>query len=138
MSSPRGDLDAALATVLRTAPLTTLATNGIHNTQPPDGTEPPYTIYSHESESFRYMLDKREWQIVYRITSVAPGAWSKGAAAIDTTVDTLLHGEPLTVAGFTHIDTQREQSDDVPARPEDGPPAYQIVSRYRIWLDEPL
>lgn len=136
MASPRGDLDTALATVLRTAPLTLLATNGIHNTQPPDGTEPPYTIYSHESESFRYTMDKREWQIVYRVTSVAPGAWSKGAAAIDTAVDTLLHGEPLTVAGFTHIDTQREQSDDVPARPEDGPPAYQIVSRYRIWLDE--
>jgi hypothetical protein len=138
MASPRGGIDAALATVLRTAPLTTLAASGIYNTQPPAGTEPPYTIYSHESESFRYTMDTREWQLIYRITSVAPGAWPKDAAAIDTAVDTLLHGEPLTVPGFQHLDTQREQSDDVPARPEDGPPAYQIVSRYRIWLDEAL
>jgi hypothetical protein len=138
MSSPRAGLDAAIATALRASPLTTLAANGIHNTQPPDGTEPPYTIYSHESETFRQLFKKREWQVVYRVTSIAPGAWPKGAAALDAAVDDLLEAERLTVLGFVHWDTQRWQSGDLPARPEDGDPAYQIVSRYRFWLDEVL
>ena len=138
MSSPRGPLDAALATTLRTAPLTLLASGGIHNRQPPDGTAAPYHVYQHESETFRYTYDKREWQIVYRMTTIVPETWPKSAAAIDSAVDDLLHGQPLTVTGFTHLDTQREGSDDIPARPEDGPPHTQIVTRYRIWLDEAL
>lgn len=138
MSSPRDDIDAALATALRVTPVTTLATAGIHNTQPPDGTNPPYAIYSHESETFRQLFHKREWQVVYRFTSVTPGAWPKNAAALDAAVDEVLEGARFTVTGFQHLDTVREQSGDLPARPEDGPPAYQIVSRYRFWLDEAL
>jgi len=142
MSSPRGGLDAAIATALRVTSLTTLATDGVHNTRPPDTVidpnDPSYVVYAHEDESFRYTFDKREWQVVYRFVSVGPTAWPKDAAAMDAQIDELLHGVRLTVSGFTHTDTQREQSGDLPADPNDGPPVHSISTRYRFWLDEAL
>jgi hypothetical protein len=139
MSDPRGALDAVLDTVLEVAAVTGagLATSGVHNTQPPQNTAPPYVVYVHESSTHRYTFDKREWQCVYAITAWIADIYPKKGSAIASAVDGLLSERPLTVAGFTHVRTEREGSISVPPRP-DVPPSYGGGARYRITVDEAM
>jgi hypothetical protein len=135
MPNPRDAVDAALKSKLDVTALTTLATGDVHNITPPPGTAPPYTVYAYESDTHRFMYDKREWQLVYRVQNFVPGQWPKNAAAMDAVVDTLLTETPLTLAGFTWVNTERESGLDLPPQPGQSP-IYMVGSRFRITVDE--
>lgn len=131
----RSALDTALYTALNVPAVTALAPSGVFNTTVPPGTLPVYLVFSWEAETVEALFDRRQFEAVYSVKAIVESQWPKQGSAIDAVIDGLLDNQPLSVAGFRHLETRRQDGISVPPRPEDGPLWFQVGARYRVRLD---
>lgn len=112
-----------------------LGGTAIYSPIAPQGTNPPYVVYSFSAGSDDNSTPRRARSQVWTVKAVGT-AGLKDAAEIDNLVDTLLHEQTLTVTGWANYWTARIQ--DICYSQEAGGVLYwHVGAQYRIRIAEP-
>lgn len=116
--------------------LTALLANGtasIWHLQPPDNEAMPYIIYNLQGGGDENQTPSRMKNLVYFIRGY--GRKNTAAGSIDTQIDALLHGNSITVSGWTNFWLMRETDLELVENLPSGEKAYMQGGFYRIRLD---
>jgi len=117
-----------------TALTTKLGGTEIYNAIAPQGTTPPYVVFSYSGGGDDNTSPRRARSMVYTVKAVSTEG-PRQAGEIDALVDTLLHLQPLTVTGWGNYWTARES--DVSYSQEAGGVIYwHRGAQYRIRIAE--
>ena len=136
MANLRVNLDTAVYSVLNVAAVTNEATGGVFNGIAPQGTEPPFVVFSAMSKTDDYFAyTERGGQAVYMIKAIDRSPWPKSAGDIDTQIDSVMQDASLSIAGHTLIECRRE-SDIYLVEDLDGVTYQHVGGLYRIIADE--
>ena len=109
MANLRVNLDTAVYSVLNVAAVTNEATGGVFNGIAPQGTEPPFVVFSAMSKTDDYFAyTERGGQAVYMIKAIDRSPWPKSAGDIDTQIDSVMQDASLSITGHTLIECRRE------------------------------
>lgn len=136
MANLRVNLDTAVYSVLNVAAVTNEATGGVFNGIAPQGTEPPYVVFSAMAKTDDYFAyTERGGQAVYMVKAISRSPWPKIAGDIDTQIDTVMQNASLSITGHTLIECRRE-SDIYLVEDLDGVIYQHIGGLYRIIADE--
>lgn len=117
-----------------TALISELGATAIYSRHAPQGTARPYIIFMHAGGGHENINPSDLQNHLYLVKAVADG--SKEAGTIDELVIDLLHGETLTVAGYTNIWMAREQEVQMTEPLRDGKVVYHCGGYYRIRIDD--
>ncbi len=136
MANLRVNLDTAVYSVLNVAAVTNEATGGVFNGIAPQGTEPPFVVFSAMSKTDDYFAyTERGGQAVYMIKAIDRSPWPKSAGDIDTQIDSVMQDASLSITGHTLIECRRE-SDIYLVEDLDGVTYQHVGGLYRIIADE--
>jgi len=136
MANLRVNLDTAVYSVLNVAAVTNEATGGVFNGVAPQGTEPPFVVFSAMSKTDDYFAyTERGGEAIYMIKAIARSPWPKVAGDIDTQIDSVMQDASLSITGHTLIECRRE-SDIYLVEDLDGVTYQHIGGLYRIIADE--
>ena len=136
MANLRVNLDTAVYSVLNVAAVTNEATGGVFNGIAPQGTEPPFVVFSAMSTTDDYFAyTERGGQAVYMIKAIDRSPWPKSAGDIDTQIDSVMQDASLSITGHTLIECRRE-SDIYLVEDLDGVTYQHVGGLYRIIADE--
>ena len=136
MANLRVNLDTAVYSVLNVAAVTNEATGGVFNGIAPQGTEPPFVVFSAMSKTDDYFAyTERGGQAVYMIKAIDRSPWPKSAGDIDTQIDSVMQDASLSITGHTRIECRRE-SDIYLVEDLDGVTYQHVGGLYRIIADE--
>ena len=136
MANLRVNLDTAVYSVLNGAAVTNEATGGVFNGIAPQGTEPPFVVFSAMSKTDDYFAyTERGGQAVYMIKAIDRSPWPKSAGDIDTQIDSVMQDASLSITGHTLIECRRE-SDIYLVEDLDGVTYQHVGGLYRIIADE--
>jgi len=107
ISIPTNQLEAALYAALNVAGITTLATNGVHNSLGRDANgkpaEPPFVVFSVvDPGRHRYTFGDNRYAVdyMYLVKGITEGVATALAGQIDAAIDTALHGVNLNISGY--------------------------------------
>ena len=136
MANLRVNLDTAIFDVLNVAAITNEATGGVFNGVAPQGTEPPFVVFSAMAKTDDYFAySERGGQAVYMVKAIDRSPWPKGAGAIDTQIDSVMQDAALSITGHSLISCRREE--DIYLVEDLAGIMYQHVGGlYRIIADE--
>ena len=136
MANLRVNLDTAVYSVLNVAAVTNEATGGVFNGIAPQGTEPPFVVFSAMAKTDDYFAyTERGGQAVYMIKAIDRSPWPKSAGDIDTQIDSVMQDASLSITGHTLIECRRE-SDIYLVEDLDGVTYQHVGGLYRIIADE--
>ena len=136
MANLRVNLDPAVYSVLNVAAVTNEATGGVFNGVAPQGTEPPFVVFSALSKTDDYFAyTERGGQAIYMVKAIDRSPWPKSAGDIDTQVDSVMQNASLSITGHTLIECRRE-SDIYLTEDLDGVTYQHVGGLYRIIADE--
>ena len=136
MANLRVNLDTAVYSVLNVAAVTNEATGGVFNGIAPQGTEPPFVVFSAMSKTDDYFAyTERGGQAVYMIKAIDRSPWPKSAGDIDTQIDSVMQDASLSITGHTLIECRRE-TDIYLVEDLDGVTYQHVGGLYRIIADE--
>ena len=136
MANLRVNLDTAVYSVLNVAAVTNEATGGVFNGVAPQGTEPPFIVFSALSKTDDYFAyTERGGQAIYMVKAIDRSPWPKSAGDIDTQVDSVMQNASLSITGHTLIECRRE-SDIYLTEDLDGVTYQHVGGLYRIIADE--
>jgi hypothetical protein len=136
MANLRVNLDTAVYSVLNVAAVTNEATGGVFNGVAPQGTEPPFVVFSALSKTDDYFAyTERGGQAIYMVKAIDRSPWPKSAGDIDTQVDSVMQNASLSITGHTLIECRRE-SDIYLTEDLDGVTYQHVGGLYRIIADE--
>lgn len=99
----------------------------------PDNQPLPYVVWSYAADRDENLTANRTRNSVLFIRAYANT--QQAAGTIDKQIDTLLHGKPLTVTGWTNFWLAREDSYAMPEIDESGNTTYMVGADYRVRLD---
>ena len=136
MANLRVNLDTAIFDVLNVAAITNEATGGVFNGVAPQGTEPPFVVFSAMAKTDDYFAySERGGQAVYMVKAIDRSPWPKSAGDIDTQIDSALQDAALSISGYSLISCRREE--DIYLVEDLSGVMYQHVGGlYRIIADE--
>ena len=136
MANLRVNLDTAIFNVLNVASVTNEATGGVFNGVAPQGTEPPFVVFSAMSKTDDYFAySERGGQAVYMVKAIDRSPWPKSAGDIDTQIDSVMQDASLSITGHSLISCRREE--DIYLVEDLAGVMYQHVGGlYRIIADE--
>ena len=136
MANLRVNLDTAIFNVLNVASVTNEATGGVFNGVAPQGTEPPFVVFSAMSKTDDYFAySERGGQAVYMVKAIDRSPWPKSAGDIDTQLDSVMQDASLSITGHSLISCRREE--DIYLVEDLAGVMYQHVGGlYRIIADE--
>lgn len=129
-------LDSALYSTLSagTALTSQLAgTTSIYHGVAPRGSTLPYVVFNQSAGGDANDTPRRRKDLVYTVQAVSSTSY-KSAGLIDAAVDDLLHGQTLTVSGWTNFWTMREQDIEYSETTDAGQIIYHVGGMYRIRL----
>lgn len=135
MANFRAALEAGLFSTLNVQSLLTVATGGVYNSLAPQGTKPPFVVFSIPSKLDDYHFAARGVNALALVKAVSRSTWPAEAEDIDTVIDTLMQDAALTVAGYSVWYCRRESDF---AMPEDdkGELWQHVGGLYRIRADQ--
>ena len=136
MANLRVNLDTAIFDALNVATITNEATGGVFNGVAPQGTEPPFVVFSAMAKTDDYFAySERGGQAVYMVKAIDRSPWPKSAGDIDTQIDSALQDAALSISGYSLISCRREE--DIYLVEDLSGVMYQHVGGlYRIIADE--
>ena len=136
MANLRVNLDTAIFNVLNVESVTNEATGGVFNGVAPQGTEPPFVVFSAMSKTDDYFAySERGGQAVYMVKAIDRSPWPKSAGDIDTQIDSVMQDASLSITGHSLISCRREE--DIYLVEDLAGVMYQHVGGlYRIIADE--
>ena len=136
MANLRVNLDTAIFNVLNVASVTNEATGGVFNGVAPQGTEPPFVVFSAMSKTDDYFAySERGGQAGYMVKAIDRSPWPKSAGDIDTQIDSVMQDASLSITGHSLISCRREE--DIYLVEDLAGVMYQHVGGlYRIIADE--
>ena len=105
----------------------------VYQLQAPPGTDRPYVTFFHAGGGPDNVTPSDLRSMVYAVKGVANTL--NAAANIDARIDTLLHNQSITVAGYTNIWLAREDEVQTAEAAPDGNPIYHYGAYYRIRID---
>lgn len=95
----RSQIDDAIYTALNVTSVTNVLTGGVWNTRVPQGTAPPYGVFSESGGATGYTFDKTLRRRVYLVRAITRSQWPKDAAAGFALMAARIQSKRLTVAG---------------------------------------
>lgn len=110
-------------------------TTSIYHGAAPRDSSLPYIIFSQSAGGDANDTPRRRKDLVYTIQAVSDASY-RTAGLIDAAVDDLLHGQTLTVSGWTNFWTMREQDIEYIETADDGRRIFHVGGMYRIRLVE--
>ena len=136
MANLRVNLDTAVYAVLNVEAVVNEATGGVFNGLAPQGTAPPYVVFSAMSKNDDYWsYTGRGAEAVYMIKAISRSAWPKEAGDIDTQVDSVMQDASLSITGFSLLACWREE-DIYLVENQDGVIYQHVGGLYRIIADQ--
>ena len=136
MANLRVNLDTAVYSVLNVEAVVNEATGGVFNGLAPQGTAPPYVVFSAMSKMDDYWsYTGRGAEAVYMIKAISRSAWPKEAGDIDTQVDSVMQDASLSITGFSLLACRREE-DIYLVENQDGVIYQHVGGLYRIIADQ--
>lgn len=136
MANLRVNLDTAVYSVLNVEAVVNEATGGVFNGLAPQGTAPPYVVFSAMSKNDDYWsYTGRGAEAVYMIKAISRSAWPKEAGDIDTQVDSVMQDASLSITGFSLLACRREE-DIYLVENQDGVIYQHVGGLYRIIADQ--
>ena len=110
MANLRVNLDTAIFDALNVATITNAAPGGVFNGVAPQGTEPPFVVFSAMAKTDDYFAySERGGQAVYMVKAIDRSPWPKSAGDIDTQIDSALQDAALSISGYSLISCRREE-----------------------------
>lgn len=133
--STKNVVNAALFSKLSggTALITLLGGTSIYSQQAPDGKAPPYVVFSQQAGGPMNINPSDLRGLLYFVRGFASTGMAAGS--IDAACSTLLHKQALTVSGYTHVWTQREEEFETIEVTPSGDKIFMAGAFYRIELD---
>lgn len=107
-------------------------TAGIYHMQAPEGAALPYVVYSWQGGGQTNEVPDLQNRIEF-IRCYASSAATAGSA--DAAIYNLLHGQSLSITGWTTVSLQREDDYETVEIPANGSPVYTMGGLYRLILD---
>lgn len=129
-------IEAGLYTKLTsdTALIAELGATAIYNRHAPQGTSMPLVIFNHAGGGYENVNPSSLQNHVYLVKAVATG--SKAAGTLDGLILSALHGQALTVSGYTNFYMAAEQEVQLTETARDGTFIYHTGHYYRIRIDD--
>ena len=91
MANLRVNLDTAIFSALNVASITNEATSGVFNGIAPQGTEPPFVVFSAISKIDDYFAyTERGGEAMYMVKAITRSPWPKESGDIDTQIDSVM------------------------------------------------
>ena len=136
MANLRVNLDSAVYAVLNVASVTNEALGGVFNGIAPQGTEPPFVVFSAMSKVDDYFAyTGRGGSAVYMIKAIDRSPWPKTAGDIDKQIDSVKQDASLSITGHALLSCRRE-SDIYLTEDQNGIIFQHIGGLYRIIADQ--
>ena len=95
----RKQIDDAIYAALNVAAVTNVLTGGVWNTRVPQGTTPPYGVFSESGGSTGYTFDKTLRRRVYLVRAIVKSQWPKDAADAFVLMAAQIQDKVLPVSG---------------------------------------
>ena len=136
MANLRVNLDTAIFSALNVASITNEATSGVFNGIAPQGTEPPFVVFSAISKIDDYFAyTERGGEAMYMVKAITRSPWPKESGDIDTQIDSVMQNSSLSISGYRLIECRRE-SDIYLVEDLEGITYQHVGGLYRIIADE--
>ena len=110
-------------------------TTSIYHGAAPRGTSFDYIIFNQQGGGDENSTPTRAKNLLYQVQAVSATS-ARQAGLIDAQVDELLHGQTLTVSGWSNYWTMREQDIEYTETTGDGQNIWHVGGLYRIRLCE--
>lgn len=117
-----------------TALVSLLGGTAVYFGQAPDGTNPPYVVWSYSATNRENITPSEMENSLVLVLGYSPNAALAGS--IDTQVSALLHKQTLSVTGWTNFWTARETGLHLPQVDDAGNTTWVSGAYYRIRLDQ--
>jgi hypothetical protein len=132
----RSQADDAIYTALNVAAVTNVLTGGVWNTRVPQGTAPPYGVFSESGGSTSYTFDKTLRRRVYLVRAIVRSQWPKDAATAFALMAARLHNRSLTVTGGEMLTILEEAPFDLAEDVGGGVFYYHVGAYFGVNVDE--
>ena len=109
-------------------------TTSIYHLQAPDNSTLPYTVFSIQAGGDENQTPKRRKNLIMYVRHYSQTS-AGNAGSIDTEADTLLHGQTLSVSGWTNFWCNREQDLDMIENEPSGEKVWMSGGFYRMRLE---
>ena len=136
MANLRVNLDTAVYDKLNVESVTNEATGGVFNLMAPTGVDTPFVVFQAVSKLDDYFsFTGRAGNSLYMIKAIDESSWPKGAADIDTQIDSVMQDVALSISGYGLFYCRRE-SDIYLVDDQAGKVFQHVGGMYRIIADQ--
>lgn len=110
-------------------------TTSIYHLQAPDNSTSPYVVFNIQAGGDENLTPKRRKSLLVFVRGYSKTSAAE-AGSIDTQIDTLLHGQNLSVAGWADIYTWREQDIEAVQNLPSGEKYWLSGAFYRVRIEQ--